>query len=204
MTGYRPARAPSPPPVGAERRSAALDGAVLAAAVLALVLSFFGYYTYDVADRFRSRCTGTTTSLARHLCAGHSQSAWHGFFGWFGVLLAVVAALLVAAARWVPNPGFSLPARWAALGLFGLATLGTLLALGSVPNYRFALDQGVRGGLYAELIDEGHGSCYWAVLALIVLGTVLAGLQAVQATGTTTGRRVPPPSAPGPAEVPSE
>ena len=42
-------------------------------------------------------CTEQLGSTAR--CArGDSASAWHGFFGWFGVLLIVIGAAFVALA----------------------------------------------------------------------------------------------------------
>ena len=48
-------------------------------------------------------------------CNGETGSAWHGFFGWFGVLLALVGAAAIAAALFAPQLKLPVPARLAAV-----------------------------------------------------------------------------------------
>src|SRR3954452_15250103 len=57
----------------------ALDWSIIGAGLLVFILSFFDWYTVDV----------------RGFGSG-GESAWHGFFGWFAVLLAVAGSVLVA------------------------------------------------------------------------------------------------------------
>jgi hypothetical protein len=113
-----------------------LDLAIMAAGLLALIFSVFPYYTRPGI---------------------YSATAWHGFFGWFGVLLALVGAVLVA----LPLLGVRLgiPTRMTALALFAAATLSTLLALFVDPANAGA--------------DAGRGFGYWATLLCVVAGTVL-------------------------------
>ena len=91
-----------------------LDWGIIGAGVLTLLFSFFDYYTvsasfggYSVSD---------------------SASAWHGFFGWFGALVALAASAALLAHLAGRLPG-NLPGRLVVLGAFAVATLSTLLAL---------------------------------------------------------------------------
>jgi hypothetical protein len=142
--GQRPARGGDQ--VTAAFRSAnRLDLAILATGLLALVFSVFPYYTVDV-------------KVLKGLSGG-SLSAWHGFFGWFGVLLALAGALLVA----LPLLGVRLgiPTRSAALAAFAAGTVCTLLALFVDPAHDGAL------------VNIGRGFGYWATLVVVIAGTVL-------------------------------
>src|SRR5436309_15778274 len=87
-----------------------LDLVIIAAGALALIFSFFGYYTVTVVN------VSSTTS------------AWHGLWGWLSVVLAVTAALLVAFSAAVPEQAARLPYLAAAVS-FGLALLSALIAL---------------------------------------------------------------------------
>ena len=72
-----------------------LDWGVLGAALLALIFSFFAFYAYDPKGIAKTECSSRQASLnsvEKQLCGGDTASAWHGFFGWFGVLLLVIAA----------------------------------------------------------------------------------------------------------------
>jgi hypothetical protein len=122
-----------------------LDLGIIAAGLLAFILSLFSYYTVSVKG-FGGLGQG-------------SLSVWHGFFGWFGVLLALGGAVLVA----LPLLGVRLgiPTRLAALAAFAAATLCTLIALFVDP---------ASGG---SVLDIGRGFGYWATLLCVVAGTVL-------------------------------
>ena len=193
--GYGP---PSGGPAKFDAKSVSpLDWGVLAAAVLAFIFSFFGYYTAK-ADRaelakqtgtsltqINQQCSnldqypGTVRTAVDAACNGTTGSAWHGFFGWFGVLLALVGAALVAIALFAAHVKLPVPARLGAVGAFALAVVSTLLALFVTPN---PADNSA-GGLNADaIVDVGHGFSYWVVLVLLVVGLVLAFLR-FQQTG---------------------
>ena len=70
-----------------------LDWGILAAGFLALVFSFVSYYT---ATAKSPRLAGTYTA---------STTAWHGFFGWFAVLVALASAVLLAVHIFLPKGG---------------------------------------------------------------------------------------------------
>lgn len=133
-----------------------LDLVVVAAGVLALTFSFFGYYTVMIQN------VSSTTS------------AWHGFWGWFGAALAAMAALLVAVA-WI-SPVLS--PRFACLGgfvLFAAATVSTVVAL-----FENGYDtSGPRA--YAMRVDDGHGFGYWISLASIIVGAAASLIRLRQA-----------------------
>jgi hypothetical protein len=122
-----------------------LDLGIIGAGLLAFIFSLFPYYTVSVKGLGG--------------LGGGSTSAWHGFFGWFGVLLALAGAVLVA----LPLLGVRLgiPTRVAALGAFAAATLCTLLAL--------FVDPANGGGL----VDIGRGFGFWATFVMVIAGTVL-------------------------------
>jgi hypothetical protein len=132
-----------------------LDWGIVGAGVLAFIFSLFDYYTVSAAG-----------------FGSDSESAWHGFFGWFAALLALVGAAVVAATLFAPQVKMPAPARLIGLGAFALATLCVILALfvypGNVPDLK---------GL-----DRGHGFGYWASLIVILAGLVLS-LMRFQATG---------------------
>ncbi len=91
-----------------------------------------------------------------------SVSAWHGFFGWFAVLLALAAgaALLVSLLALVTVPSV----RLVVLGLFGAATVCLILALFVMPG----------GNVSGPGYDSGHGFGYWLALLCALGATALA------------------------------
>ncbi|MDX6296546.1 MAG: hypothetical protein QOI51_403 [Nocardioidaceae bacterium] len=95
-------------------------------------------------------------------------NAWHGFFGWFAALLALVGAGLLAA-RLFANVTLPVPLRLTVLGLFGAAFVFTIIA-----GLTWAgLDtHGVDVGKYT-----GHGVIYWLSLIVILAGGALAFLR---------------------------
>jgi hypothetical protein len=139
------------------------DWGIIGAGVLTLLFSFFDYYTvsasfdgYSVSD---------------------SASAWHGFFGWFGALVALAgsAALLAHLAGRLPG---NLPGRLVVLGAFAVATLSTLLALLIYP-----------GDSYSGLgVHVGHGIGYWGSLVFVIVGLALSYRRFTAEGGVLPGR----------------
>jgi hypothetical protein len=93
---------------------------------------------------------------------GTTITAWHGFFGWFGVLLGVAAAGVLAAALFghVTIPSL----RLMVLGLFAASAVCLLLALFVIPG----------GGVDALGVSSGHSFGYWLALLCSLAGTALA------------------------------
>jgi hypothetical protein len=138
------------------RRPRPLDLVIVAAGALALAFSFFSYYTVTIQN------VSSTTS------------AWHGFWGWFGALLAAVAALLVAVG-WLAAAGPPPLSYGGALVLFAAAIASTLVAL-----FQEGYDtSGPRA--YALRVDNGHGYGYWVSLGAVVVGAVASLIRLRQA-----------------------
>ena len=208
MTSYGPPGQPPgpPPPPGSYGPPASggaakfdpksvnpLDWGILAAGVLSLIFSFFSYYSYKGKGEIRQVCAqidqlpSSVRGQANDACDGVTTSAWHGFFGWFGVLLALIGAGLIAMELFAPHIKLPVAARLAALGAFALAVISTLLALLVVPDYS---DTGTAGSgvSYDDVVDEGHSFSYWIVLILLVAGLVLCFLRFQQTGGQLPGR----------------
>lgn len=138
------------------KRADRLDLGTIGAGVLVFLGSLLPYYTVSVD------LLGSSNSA--------SANAWHGFFGWFGALAALVGAgILVAKILGVALP---VPVRTAVLALFGLAALCTLLALFVTPGGRCD-DSGIMAGV-CDAIDQGHGFGYWLALLASLGGLALA------------------------------
>ena len=144
-----------------------LDWAIIAMGVLTFLFSFFSYYTYTVKISGGGINIGSGTV---------SWSAWHGFFGWFAMLCAVIGSAAVAVTLFAPQVKLPVPNRLAGLGAYALATLCVLLALIIVP--------GNTGGAsaFGIHVDKGHGLGYWASLLFILAGLVLSFMR-MQAVG---------------------
>ena len=119
------------------------DLAIMGAGVLMFIWSLLPYYTvsFDGGAGFSS--SGSVT-------------AWHGFFGWFGALCALGAAIL-------------LPTRQVVLGLLGFATLCVVIAFFVIPGGDC---QGIQ--VCEDAIDFGHGVGYWLSLLTVIGATALA------------------------------
>jgi len=162
-----------PPPQGGQsagfdpKTVHVLDWAIIAMGVLTFFFSFFSYYTYTVKISGGGINIGSSTG---------SWSAWHGFFGWFAMLCAVIGSAAVAVTLFAPQVKLPVPNRLAGLGAYGLATLCILLALFIIP--------GDTGGAsaFGVHVDKGHGIGYWASLLFILAGLVLS-LMRMQAVG---------------------
>ncbi len=105
-----------------------MDWGILACGFLALIFSFFGYYTLGP----------------------YGESAWHGFFGWFAALVALFAAAALAVAIFAPQVRLPFPPRLIALGGFALALLCVILAGLVDPDGASGLSRGA--GFYLSLI----------------------------------------------------
>ena len=128
------------------------DLGIIAAGVLAFLLSFFPYYTASFGG------------------FSDSESAWHGFFGWFAALVALAVAVGLALRLFgisVLDPAMS---RLVSLGGFALALVCTILA--------FFVTPGIGGcGSFCDGIDFGRGFGFWASAIAIIGGTVLTFLR---------------------------
>lgn len=135
-----------------------MDWVILAMGPLALIFSFFSFYTASV-----------------HI-AGFSQSvhenAWHGFFGWFGALVALLASVMLAIELFSPQTKLPMPARLLALGGFALALICYLLAWFITPGV----------GSVTSGVDYGRGIGFYAGLLFVIIGLVLSFLR-FQASG---------------------
>lgn len=135
-----------------------LDWGIIAAGVVAFIFSLFAFYSYSVSISIAGFSTGKRTA---------HWSAWHGFFGWFAVLLVLVAAILLAA-ELIARMTLPFPVRTVVLGLFVIALICLLLALFVIP--------GNTGGAsaFGVNVDKGHGFGYWITLIAVIAGTALA------------------------------
>ena len=138
-----------------------LDIGIIGAGAAAFVFSFFGYYTATVSGN--TRTTG----------------AWHGFFGWFAAVVALLAAVVLLVALGVPGQHLPPPYR-SILVLFMIATASALAAL-----FTSGFDT---SGVHALGVaaDTGHGYGYWTSLIVIIAATGMALVRVVQ-----SGARLP-------------
>jgi hypothetical protein len=132
-----------------------LDWGILGAGALAFIFSFISYYTYSYGPY--------STSF----------SAWHGFFGWFAMLCALVGSAAIALELFMPHVKMPFPNRLIALAAYALATLCVILALFVTPG----------PDVSGTGIDEGHGFGYWASLIVIIAGLVLCFMRFQQTGG---------------------
>lgn len=154
---------PAPKPTFDPKSINPLDWGILGAGALAFIFSFVSYYTVEV-------------SYGGFSSSG-SFSAWHGFFGWFAMLLALVGSGLVAAQLFAPQVKLPIPARLTGLGCYAVATLCVILALFVFPG----------GGYSGSGVDEGHGIGYWISLIVIIAGLVLSLMRFQQGGGQLPG-----------------
>lgn len=160
--GYPPPAPGSYPPPGGRAPAPfdpkavnPLDWGIIGAGALAFIFSLFGYYSLSSGPY------------------SVSYSAWHGFFGWFAALLAVVGSAAVAVELFAPQVKLPMGGRLLGLGAYAVASLCVILAIFVIP------DGGV-GSLPG--VDSGHSFGFWISLIVILAGTVLS-LMRLQATG---------------------
>jgi hypothetical protein len=176
-----PPASPTPPPAApagdsagtagsrqfdADKTKAAIQGAhkfdlgMIGAGVVAWLAGFLPFYT-------------ASASFAGHSVSAH-ESAYHGFFGWFAVWVALAVAVLVALALLGVDLPLPVPMAQAALGGFGLALLCLVLALFITPGG----DACNGAGAFGVDCSTGRGFGFWLALILVIAGGVLAFLRA--------------------------
>lgn len=138
-----------------------LDWGILGIGVLTFIFSFVSWYTFSEGG------------------FSVSENAWHGFFGWFAMLLAIVGSAVVAMDLFMPQVKMPLANRLIGLGAYAVATLCVILALFVIPGY---LGIDVPAG-----VDKGHGFGYWISLILIIAGLVLSLMRLQQTGGQLPG-----------------
>ncbi len=153
-----------------------LDWGILAAGLVAFIFSFINFYTAGVDTS--GACFGYQGGLVA------TGSAWHGFFGWFAVLLAVVGSAAVGLSLFAPHVRPPAPARLIGLAAYALAALSILLALFVTPggNYHETV-----GGCHIHA-GVAHGFGYWVTLIAIGAGLALSLLRFQQTGGQLPGR----------------
>lgn len=131
------------------------DLAQIALGAVLLIASLLPFYSYSY--------NGAGLSVSQ------SYTAWHGFFGWFGVLLGVAAAAVLAASLLgkVAIPSL----RLVVLALFAASALCLVLALFVIPG----------GGYSGANFSSGHSFGYWLALLCSLAGTALAFLRKEEA-----------------------
>jgi hypothetical protein len=139
-----------------------LDWGILAAGFFALIFSFVSYYTVTLSLQGISR--------------SGSETAWHGFFGWFGALIALAAAGLLAVHIFLPSAKLPVPVRLTVLGGFALALLCIIIAAFVTPGAHSSKELSAAAGLRLH-VDYGRGAGFWLSLIVILAGTVMAFLR---------------------------
>lgn len=134
-----------------------LDWVIMGAGLLTFIFSFLDYYTASV-------------TVGRFTAHG-AESAWHGFFGWFAALLALIAAGAVAVDVFTPHVQLPAPPRLIGLGILAVALLFIIIAAFVTP--------GVPSG-----VNVGRGVGFWLDL-ILVLVAIVASLMRFQQTGGT-------------------
>jgi hypothetical protein len=146
------------------------DLGIIAAGVIAWLAGFMPFYT-------------ASASFAGHSASAHA-SAYHGFFGWFAVWVALAGAVLVALSLFNVVRDLPLPLHQIAAGAFGLALLCLILALFITPGGDAC--NGASG--FGVSCSTGHGFGYWLALLAVLAGLALSVMRMRETTGTTATR----------------
>lgn len=150
-----------------------MDWGILGAAALTFLFSLFGFYT--------AKATINIGDVKRS--SSESASAWHeifggGFFGWFAMVFALAAGVILALHLFAPQiklPG-PLSPRQIVLGLFAVAALFEILAIFIHPDFGSVKTEGYS-------FSFGHGFSFWLSLILILAGGVLSFLRLKETGG---------------------
>ncbi len=157
----------SPPAQQALASAHKLDLAIVVAGVVAFLGSVMPFYTVSV------NVMGLSSSA--------SISAWHGFFGWFGVLAALVGSGLVLVHVLGAGGRLPIPARTGALVAYAVATACLVVALFVHPAGSCDDVEGL-GLDVCDSIDLGRGFGFWLTLLAVLAGLVLAWLRRRETT----------------------
>ena len=176
-SGYPPPGGQQPRPNFDPKTVNPLDWGILAVGLLAFIFSFISYYVGKVSTS--GSCFGFSGESAG------SESAWHGFFGWFAVLCAVAGAAVVAIELFVPGVSLGIANRLLGLGLFAVATLSVILALFIHPGTGERYHESIAGCTIDAHV--GHGAGYWLSLIVIIAGLVLSLMRLQQTGGQLPG-----------------
>jgi hypothetical protein len=149
------------------------DWLILGAGLLAFVFSFPSYYVGKATAKLAGKnCPALSATAVRG-----SESAWHGFFGWFAALVAVLAAILLAMHLF--GPKMAIPIRLVVFAGFTLASLSVILAFFIHPGTAQGGPRSAPIGSCTLTFEAhvGHGFGYWASLIVIAVGAMVAYLQ---------------------------
>jgi hypothetical protein len=180
-----PPAAPTPPPEASaapaaggsqydfNEAKATLQGAprfdlgIMAAGLIAWLAGFFSFYT-------------ASASFAGHSVSAHA-SAYHGFFGWFAVWVALAGAVVVALALFKIVTSLPMPLHQIAAAAFGLALLCLILAFFIIPGGDAC--SGASG--FGVSCDTGHGFGYWLAVLAVLVGLGLSVMRMRESTTKT-------------------
>jgi hypothetical protein len=149
------------------------DWMILGTGVLAFVFSFPSYYVGKATSKITGKgCPALSASAVRG-----SESAWHGFFGWFAALVAVLAAILLALHLF--GPRMAIPIRLVVFGGFALALFSVIVAFFIHPGTGQGSSRSGQIGSCTLTFEShiGHGFGYWASVIVIAVGAAVAYLQ---------------------------
>jgi hypothetical protein len=171
-----PAQSPAPAAGGSQydfnQAKSTLQGAhkydlgIIAAGVIAWLAGFMSFYS-------------ASASFAGHSVSAHA-SAYHGFFGWFGVWVALAGAVVVALALFNVVSSLPMPLHQVAAAAFGLALLCLILAFFIIPGGDAC--NGASG--FGVSCDTGHGFGYWLAVLAVLAGLALSVLRMRESTTT--------------------
>jgi hypothetical protein len=153
------------------------DWLILGAGLLAFVFSFPSYYVGKTTAKITGEGCPPLSATAERGSESAWYGAWQGFFGWFAALVAGLAAILLA--LYLFGPRMAIPIRLVVFAGFALALLSVILAFFVHPG---TAQGGTRSGQIGSCTIKfepyvGHGFGYWASLAVIAVGAVVAYLQ---------------------------
>jgi hypothetical protein len=107
-------------------------------------------------------------------------SAYHGFFGWFAVWVALAGAVVVALSMF-KIVSLPMPVHQIAAGAFGLALVCLILALFITPGGDAC--SGASG--FGVSCNTGHGFGYWLAVLAVLAGLGLSVMRMRESTTET-------------------
>jgi hypothetical protein len=143
------------------------DLGIIAAGLIAWLAGFMPFYT-------------ASASFGGASVSAHA-SAYHGFFGWFAVWVALLGAVVVALTLFNMVSNLPMPLHQIAAAAFGLALLCLILAFFITPGGNSC--SGASG--FGVSCDTGHGFGYWLALLAVIAGLALSVMRMRESTSTT-------------------